>query len=69
MSQKRQSSVSLAVCPPTDAVPLRVYDYARTPVEALHSIAWGGALVLLAAVLFLAISARVLSNRQQKRIA
>jgi len=54
---------------PTDAVPLRVYDYARTPVEALHSIAWGGALVLLAAVLFLAISARVLSNRQQKRMA
>jgi ABC-type phosphate transport system permease subunit len=46
-----------------------VYDYARTPVEALHSIAWGGALVLLAAVLFLAISARVLSNRQQKRMA
>jgi ABC-type phosphate transport system permease subunit len=50
-------------------VPLRVYDYARTPVEALHSIAWGGALVLLAAVLFLAISARILSSRQQKRIA
>jgi phosphate transport system permease protein len=54
---------------PTDAVPLRVFDYARTPVEALHSIAWGGALVLLAAVLFLAISARILSSRQQKRIA
>ena len=54
---------------PTDAVPLRVYDYARTPVEALHSFAWGGALVLLAAVLFLAISARILSTRQQKRIA
>ena len=54
---------------PTDAVPLRVYDYARTPVEALHGFAWGGALVLLAAVLFLAISARILSNRQQKRIA
>ncbi len=54
---------------PTDAVPLRVYDYARTPVEALHQIAWGGALVLLVAVLFLSISARVLSSRQKKRMA
>ena len=54
---------------PTDAVPLRVYDYARTPVEALHSIAWGGALVLLVSVLFLSIAARVLSSRQKKRTA
>ena len=52
-----------------DAVPLRVYNYARTPVEALHSIAWGGALVLLFVVLCLSIGARVLSARQQKRLA
>lgn len=54
---------------PTDAVPLRVYDYARTPVEALHSIAWGGALVLLVSVLFLSVTARFLSSRQKKRTA
>jgi phosphate transport system permease protein len=54
---------------PTDAVPLRVYDYARTPVEALHSLAWGGALVLLVSVLFLSIAARFLSSRQKKRTA
>ncbi len=54
---------------PTDAVPLRVYDYGRTPVEALHAFAWGGALMLLVAVLVLSIAARMLSNRQQKRIA
>jgi phosphate transport system permease protein len=54
---------------PTDAVPLRVYNYARTPVEAFHSLAWGGALVLLVVVLFLSIGARILSSRQQKRIA
>jgi phosphate transport system permease protein len=54
---------------PTDAVPLRVYDYARTPVEAFHAIAWGGALVLLVVVLCLSIGARVLSTRQQKRIS
>lgn len=54
---------------PTDAVPLRVYNYARTPVEALHQIAWGGALVLLLTVLILSITARVLATRQQKRLA
>ena len=61
--------INLDPLKPTDAVPLRVYDYARTPVEALHQIAWGGALVLLVAVLFLSISARVLSSRQKKRMA
>lgn len=54
---------------PTDAVPLTVYTDARTPVEALHVFAWGGALMLLVAVLVLSIGARVLSSRQQKRIA
>jgi phosphate transport system permease protein len=54
---------------PTDAVPLRVYADARTPVEALHTIAWGGAFVLLVTVLLLSIGARTLSVRQQKRLA
>jgi phosphate transport system permease protein len=52
---------------PTDAVPLRVYNYARTPVQSLHAIGWGGALMLLVGVLFLSITARILSNRQQRR--
>jgi ABC-type phosphate transport system permease subunit len=46
-----------------------VYNYARTPVEALHAIAWGGAITLLAAVLALSIAARYLSYRQRKRLA
>jgi phosphate transport system permease protein len=54
---------------PTDAVPLTVYQYARTPVEALHTFAWGGALMLLVAVLVLSLGARLLSVRQQKRMA
>jgi phosphate transport system permease protein len=53
---------------PTDAVPLRVYDYARTPVLGQHAIAWGGAIMLLVGVLALSITARILSNRQQRRI-
>jgi phosphate transport system permease protein len=52
---------------PTDAVPLRVYNYARTPVLAQHELAWGGAIMLLVGVLLLSITARVLSNRQQRR--
>ena len=53
---------------PTDAVPLRVYNYARTPVLAQHELAWGGAIMLLVGVLALSITARILSNRQQRRV-
>jgi len=53
---------------PTDALPLRIYNYARTPVEALHAFAWGGAVMLLVGVLVLSISARLLSARQQRRM-
>jgi phosphate transport system permease protein len=52
---------------PTDAIPLRVYNYARTPVLAQHELAWGGAIMLLVGVLLLSITARVLSNRQRRR--
>ena len=53
---------------PMDAVPLRIYNYAQSPVISLHPLAWGGAMVLLVTVLGLSIGARVLSNRQQRRI-
>jgi phosphate transport system permease protein len=53
---------------PADAVPLRIYNYARTPVVSQHAIAWGGAIVLLVAVLVLSITARVLATRQQRRL-
>jgi phosphate transport system permease protein len=53
---------------PADAVPLRVFNYARTPIQSQHAIAWGGAIVLLAAVLLLSITARVLANRQRRRV-
>ena len=52
---------------PTDALPLRVYNYARTPVLSQHAIGWGGALMLLVGVLLLSVTARVLSSRQQRR--
>jgi phosphate transport system permease protein len=52
---------------PTDAVTLRVYNYPQSPFPDLHTIAWGGAVMLLVGVLLLSITARILSSRQQRR--
>src|SRR5450759_44956 len=53
---------------PTDAVPLRVYNYAQSAFTGWQTLAWGGAITLLAAVLVLSIGARILSDRQQRRL-
>jgi phosphate transport system permease protein len=60
--------VNLDPTQPTDAVPLRIYNYAQSPVESWHTLAWGGAIVLLVVVLTLSIGARILSDRQQRRL-
>jgi phosphate transport system permease protein len=53
---------------PTDAVPLRVYNYAQSAYPAWRALAWGGALMLLVGVLVLSVTARMLSIRQQRRM-
>jgi phosphate transport system permease protein len=53
---------------PTDAVPLRIYTYAQSAFTQWQTLAWGGAITLLAAVLVLSVLARILSDRQQRRI-
>ncbi len=53
---------------PTDAVPLRVYNYAQSAFPQWQTLAWGGAITLLAAVLVLSIGARILSDRQRRRL-
>ena len=53
---------------PTDAVPLRIYTYAQSAFPEWQTLAWGGAISLLAAVLVLSIGARILSDRQQRRL-
>jgi phosphate transport system permease protein len=53
---------------PTDAVPLRIYNYAQSAFTQWQALAWGGAITLLAAVLVLSIGARILSDRQQRRL-
>ena len=52
---------------PTDAVTLRVYNYAQTAVLNLRALAWGGAISLFVGVLVLSITARILSSRQHGR--
>jgi phosphate transport system permease protein len=53
---------------PTDAVPLRIYTYAQSAFPQWQTLAWGGAITLLAAVLVLSVFARILSDRQQRRL-
>ena len=53
---------------PTDAVPLRIYNYAQSAFPQWQTLAWGGAITLLGAVLVLSIGARFLSDRQQRRL-
>jgi phosphate transport system permease protein len=60
--------VSTALNRPIDAVPLRIYNYARQPLEALKQLAWGGAVILLLGVLLLSVTARLLSLRQERRL-
>jgi phosphate transport system permease protein len=53
----------------SDTVSLRIYNYARSPVIALHDLAWAASLSLLAIVLALSITARVLNARNRRLIA
>jgi phosphate transport system permease protein len=60
--------VNTSLTRPTDALPLRIYNYARQPLADLQRLAWGGAVILLAGVLLLSVTARVLSLRQERRL-
>jgi phosphate transport system permease protein len=50
---------------PMAAIPLQVYSYAISPYEEWHAKAWGGAVVLILLVLFISISARVLTREKR----
>ena len=54
---------------PTDAVPLRVYNYARVPRSSRMACPRvGRRVMLLVGVLVLSVTARMLSIRQQRRM-
>lgn len=47
---------------PTAALPLQIFAYAISPYESWHSLAWAGALVLIAMVLIISIVARAVTR-------
>lgn len=49
-------SVSLAE--PIAALPLQIFEYAKSPYEEWHALAWAGALVLISLILVIGVAAR-----------
>ena len=50
---------------PMASLPGVIYNFATGPYEDLHTLAWGGALLVTAAVLVLSIIARLLEKKQR----
>jgi phosphate transport system permease protein len=50
---------SLSLRQPIAALPLQIFSYAISPYDAWHSIAWAGALVLIALIFIISLIARV----------
>ena len=53
---------SLAPGAPIAALPLQIYEYAKSPYDDWHAQAWAGALVLLALVLVMSLIARFVTR-------
>jgi len=53
---------SLAPGAPIAALPLQIYEYAKSPYDDWHAQAWAGALVLLALVLVMSVIARFVTR-------
>ena len=47
------------------SLPAAIYTFATGPYDDLHTLAWGGALLVTATVLVLSIVARLLENKQR----
>ncbi|MBA4072382.1 MAG: phosphate ABC transporter, permease protein PstA [Gemmatimonas sp.] len=53
---------STSLTQPISALPLQIFSYAISPYEEWHSLAWAGALVLLALVLVISLIARYVTR-------
>jgi phosphate transport system permease protein len=54
---------------PIAALPLQIFNYAISPYESAHALAWAGALVLIAIVLLVSIAARFATRARFGRVA
>lgn len=50
---------------PIDALPLNIYNYATSPYQNLHELAYAGAIILLALVTILSLTTRLVLKRQR----
>ncbi len=55
---------SVSLYQPIAALPLQIYQYAISPFEEWHRLAWGGALVLIALVLVISLAARFVTRQR-----
>ena len=53
---------------PVSALPLIIYNYALSPYDSWHSIAWGASFVLVFIVLFLNLSTKLISRRWKVKL-
>lgn len=53
---------SLALDQPISALPLQIFNYAISPYDEWHALAWAGSLVLIALVLLISIISRVVTR-------
>ncbi|HYS46543.1 MAG TPA: phosphate ABC transporter permease PstA [Rhizomicrobium sp.] len=57
--------MSTDITKPMASLPVVIFQYALSPYDDWHSLAWGGALLVTATVLVLSILARILENQKR----
>jgi len=57
--------MSTDITKPMASLPVVIFQYALSPYEDWHTLAWGGALLVTATVLVLSIIARILENQKR----
>ena len=58
---------SASLTEPIAALPLQIFNFAISPYEDWHKLAWGGALVLVSLMFVLSLTARYLGRSRQRR--
>jgi len=59
------NSFSTDLTKPMASLPAVIFQYALSPYEDWHTLAWGGALLVTATVLILSVAARILENQKR----
>ena len=59
--------LSTSLDEPIAALPLQIFNYAISPYESAHALAWAGALVLIALVLLVSVAARFATRARYGR--